>query len=319
MSQAQTQNQVQTTHSTVVYSITDGVAHVEIDRAEKLNSLTREVFEDLVEAGLAFKDSTEVKAVVLSGRGRAFSAGLDFTELARIAEAGAATRSTAEEEGTGAAEGGTGAAEAGAGAAGAGGAAEGSDQESVASVVQVGTRLGSARALAQKAVHVWSLVEVPVIAAVRGAALGGGMQIALGADIRVAAPDAKLSLMELNWGIIPDMCGTQLLPRLVGPAQAKKLIATAETIGAEEALRLGLVEEVVEDPIARALELAGQIAGQSRSALVWAKRLVDLSYDSELSAGLDAEQEALAHLLGTDEQKQVVADRLAAMKARAKR
>lgn len=296
----------ETTNSTIVYSITDGVAHVEIDRAEKLNSLTREVFEDLVEAGLALKDSTEVKAVVLSGRGRAFSAGLDFTELARIAEAGAATRSSAEE------------AAAEKAAEDVPGAGESGAADSLATAVDVGERLGSARALAQKAVHVWSLVEVPVIAAVRGAALGGGLQIALGADMRVAGPDAKLSLMELNWGIIPDMCGTQLLPRLVGPAQAKKLIVTADTVGAEEALRIGLVEEVAEDPLARALELAGQIAGQSRSALVWAKRLVDLSYDSDLSTGLDAEQEALAALLGTDEQKQVVATRLAAMKARAK-
>ncbi|MGO0605012.1 enoyl-CoA hydratase-related protein [Brevibacterium linens] len=291
----------ETTNSTVVYAITDGVAHVEIDRADKLNSLTREVFEDLVEAGLALKGSSEVKAVVLSGRGRAFSAGLDFTELARIAEAGAATRSSAEE-----------AAEQAADAGGPGA------PDSVATAVDIGERLGSARALAQKAVHVWSLVDVPVIAAVRGPALGGGLQIALGADMRVAGPDAKLSLMELDWGIIPDMCGTQLLPRLVGPAQAKKLIVTADAIGAEEALRIGLVEEVVEDPLARALELAGQIAGQSRSALVWAKRLVDLSYDSDFSTGLDAEQEALAALLGTDEQKQVVATRLAAMRARAK-
>ena len=288
---------LETTHSTVVCSIADGVAHVEIDRAEKLNSLTREVFEDLVEVGLALRDSAEVKAVVLSGRARAFSAGLDFTELTRIAEEGTATRTTAEEESDSRAEG-----------AGSG-----------SSAVHIGERLGSARALAQKAVHIWSLVEVPVIAAVRGPALGGGLQIALGADIRVAGPDAKLSLMELNWGIIPDMCGTQLLPRLVGPGQAKKLIATADTIGAEEALRIGLVEELVDDPIARARELAAQIAGQSRSALVWAKRLVDLSYDSVLSVGLDTEQEALAQLLGTEEQKQVVATRLAAMKARAKR
>lgn len=288
----------QTANETVVFTITDGVAHVEIDRADKLNSLTREVFEDLVEAGLAIRDSTEVKAAVLSGRGRAFSAGLDFTEMARIAKSGAATRSTTEEE-----------AETGSGAQSA---------DSVAGAVEVGTRLGSARALAQKAVHIWSLVEVPVIAAIRGAALGGGFQIALGADMRVAAPDAKLSLMELKWGIIPDMCGTQLLPRLVGPAQAKKLIVTADTIGADEALRIGLVDEVIDDPVARALELAAQIAGQSRSALVWAKRLVDLSYESELSVGLDAEQEALAELLGTEEQQQVVAERLAAMKARAK-
>ena len=276
-------------HSTVVYSIDSGIAHVEIDRAEKLNSLTREVFEDLVEAGLAVKDATEVRAVVLSGRGRAFSAGLDFTEMARIAEAGAATGSSA-------------------------GAATGSSTNAV----DVGSRLGSARALAQKAVHVWSLVEVPVIAAIRGAALGGGMQIALGADVRIAGHDAQLSLMEIKWGIIPDMCGTQLLPRLVGPAMAKKLIVTGDAVDAATAERIGLVEELAEDPVARALELAAQIAGRSRSALVWSKRLVDLSYDAEFSVGLDAEQEALASLLGTAEQKAVVAERLAAMRARSK-
>ena len=164
----------------------------------------------------------------------------------------------------------------------------------------------------------WSLIEVPVIAGIRGPALGGGMQIALGADIRIAGLDAQLSLMEIKWGIIPDMCGTQLLPRLVGPGTAKKLIATGEAIGAEEALRIGLVEEVAEDPVERALELAADIAGKSRSALVWAKKLVDLSYEADLATGLDAEQEALASLIGTDEQRQVVAERLARMAKKSK-
>jgi len=159
---------------------------------------------------------------------------------------------------------------------------------------------------------------VPVIAAIRGAALGGGMQIALGADMRIAGHDAQLSLMEIKWGIIPDMCGSQLLPRLVGPAMAKKLIVTGDAVDAATAERIGLVEELAEDPVARALELAAQIAGRSRSALVWSKRLVDLSYDAEFSVGLDAEQEALASLLGTAEQKAVVAERLAAMRARSK-
>lgn len=279
-------------HSNVTYTIDRGVAHVEIDRAEKLNSLTREVFEDLVEVGLALRESPEVRAVVLSGRGRAFSAGLDFTEMSRLAQDGTATTSAAE---------------AGAGSAAATGGA-----------VDVGERLGSARALAQKAVHVWSLIEVPVIAGIRGPALGGGMQIALGADIRIAGKDVQLSLMEIKWGIIPDMCGTQLLPRLVGPGMAKKLIATGEAIGAEEALRIGLVEEVAEDPVERALALAADIAGKSRSALVWAKKLVDLSFEADLATGLDAEQEALASLIGTDEQRKVVTDRLAAMAKKSK-
>jgi enoyl-CoA hydratase/carnithine racemase len=286
----------QTTHQTVEYTISDGVAHVEIDRADKLNSLTRDVFEDLLEAGLAIKGSTEVRAVVLSGRGRAFSAGLDFTELARIAKAGVGTRTAREEEGDGDAQSG----------------------DSSDGPIVFGERLGAARALGQQIVHIWSLIEVPVIAAVRGVALGGGFQVALGADMRVASPDAKFSPMEVKWGIIPDMCGTQILPRLVGPAQAKKLIVTAEAVGAEEALRIGLIEEIAEDPVARALEMAGQIAGHSRSALAWAKKLVDMSYESDLATGLDAEQEALAALLGTEEQQQVVAERLAKMKERAK-
>lgn len=279
-------------HSNVIYSIDQGLAHVEIDRADKLNSLTREVFEDLVEVGLALQRNAEVRAVVLSGRGRAFSAGLDFTEMSRLAEDGTATTSTAE-----------------AGAESA---------SSAEGAVVVGERLGAARALAQKAVHVWSLIEVPVIAGIRGPALGGGMQIALGADIRIAGRDAQLSLMEIKWGIIPDMCGTQLLPRLVGPGMAKKLIATGEAVGAEEALRIGLVEELADDPVARALELAADIAGKSRSALVWAKKLVDLSYEADLATGLDAEQEALASLIGTDEQRQVVTERLSRMAKKAK-
>lgn len=290
----------QATHSNVTYAIDRGVAHVEIDRAEKLNSLTREVFEDLVEVGLALKESTEVRAVVLSGRGRAFSAGLDFTEMARLADEGTATTAEADAETPTTAEVGTG------------------SSSATGSAADVGEPLGSARALAQKAVHVWSLIEVPVIAGIRGPALGGGMQIALGADIRIAGLDARLSLMEIKWGIIPDMCGTQLLPRLVGPGTAKKLIATGEAIGADEALRSGLVEEVADDPVERALELAADIAGKSRSALVWAKKLVDLSYAADLATGLDAEQEALASLIGTDEQRQVVAERLARMAQKSK-
>ncbi|RAD01318.1 enoyl-CoA hydratase, partial [Burkholderia multivorans] len=101
-------------------------------------------------------------------------------------------------------------------------------------------------------------------------------------------------LMEIKWGIIPDMGGTQLLPRFVGPGMAKKLIVTGEAIGGVEAQRIGLVEELADDPVARALDLAADIAGKSRASLVWSKRLVDLSYAAPLEVGLDAEQEALS-------------------------
>lgn len=276
------------THATVTQSIAAGVAHVEIDRSETLNSLTREVFEDLVEVGLALRGNAEVRAVVLSGRGRAFSAGLDLGEFARIAEAGA----------------------------GSAGESEAGAEVGAGSAVVLGERLGAARALAQKAVHVWTLVDVPVIAAVNGAALGGGLQIALGADLRIAHPDSQFAMMETRWGIIPDMCGTQILPRLVGPGMAKKLILTGSTIDGHEALRVGLVEEIHVQPVERALELATELAGRSRPALASAKRLIDSSYEATLADGLDAEQEALAQLLGTDEQRQAVAAQLSRMRKR---
>ncbi|RBP67016.1 enoyl-CoA hydratase/carnithine racemase [Brevibacterium sanguinis] len=264
-------------HATLETTVAQGVAHVELDRPASLNSLTREVFEDLVEAGCALRERAEVRAVVLSGRGRAFSAGLDVSEFAGLAEA------TGPERG---------------------------------SAVVLGEQMGAARALAQQAVHVWSLVEVPVIAAVNGPALGGGMQIALGADLRIAHPDSRFALMETKWGIIPDMCGTQLLPRLVGQGMAKRLILTAETIDGTEAHRIGLVEELAEAPVERALELAADLAGRSRSALVHAKSLVDLAYRVPLADGLDAEQQALSELLGTEEQRSAVVAQLALLSSR---
>lgn len=288
------------THQTLSYSIENSVAHVEIDRADSLNSLTREVFEDLVEVGLTLRDTAEIKAVVLSGRGRAFSAGLDFSEFARFAEvdspAGDAAATSTITRG------------AEADAPPADSPAAGTPTKGA---VEVGERLGAARALAQKAVHVWSLVPVPVIAAINGAALGGGMQIALGADIRVAHPESQFSMMEIKWGIIPDMCGTQILPRLVGPGRAKKLIMTGEAISGQDACEMGIVEELAEDPVDRALHLARDFADKSRPALVWAKSLVDMSYSADLPTGLDAEQTALAELLGSPEQREALESQLA--------
>ena len=91
------------------------------------------------------------------------------------------------------------------------------------------------------------------IAAVHGVALGGGLQLALGADIRVVAPDARLGLLEVRWGIVPDMGGTQLFPRLIGADRAKDLIFTGRTVSGEEAERIGLATRLSDDPRADAL------------------------------------------------------------------
>lgn len=127
----------------------------------------------------------------------------------------------------------------------------------------------------QRAACGWLALPVPVIAAIHGNCLGGGLQIALAADVRICAPDARLSIMEGRYGLIPDMSITRTLPRLVGIDVAKELTYTARVISGEEAQRLGLVTRLADDPLAAALELAREIAANSPDAVRRAKRLFD--------------------------------------------
>src|SRR5258708_10126953 len=131
----------------------------------------------------------------------------------------------------------------------------------------------------QRTAYDWVTLPVPVIAAVHGNCLGGGLQIALGADIRIATPDARLSVMEVKWGLIPDMSITRTLPRLVGIDIAKELTFTGRVFSGEEALALGVVTRVDDDPLASANALAAEIAGRSPDAVRRAKRLFDEPWD----------------------------------------
>lgn len=255
----------------VTCHVRDGVADVRLSRPDKLNALDTPMFEALIRTGQELAGRADVRAVVLSGEGRGFCAGLDFGRFASMHEG-----SYAELAGRGR------------------------------------PPLGAARATGQKAAHVWAVVPVPVIAAVHGVALGGGLQIALGADLRVVAPDAVLGVLEIEWGLVPDMTGSQLLPELVGRGRAKELTFTGRRFDGVEAYRIGLATELHDDPRARSLQLAGQLAARSRSALVEAKRLLDLAGRVPLDEGLEAEQQALARLQGTEEQRRIVTDRLAA-------
>lgn len=255
----------------VSYDVADGVADVRLARPEKLNALDAAMLRGLVDTGIELRERQDVRAVVLSGEGRAFCAGLDLSRFAAMQDAAYAELAGLGEP-----------------------------------------PLGAAQALGQKAVHVWSLVPVPVIAAVHGYALGGGLQLALGADVRVVAPDAVLSFMEVEWGLVPDMTGTQVVPELVGRDVAKELIFTGRRIDGAEAGRIGLATELHPDPRTRARELAAAMAARSRSALVEAKRLLELAGRVSLADGLVAEQESLARLRGSAEQTAIVKARLAA-------
>src|SRR6201995_3726033 len=156
---------------------------------------------------------------------------------------------------------------------------------------------------AQRVTYDWSLVPAPVIAAIHGNCFGGGLQIALGADIRIAAPDAKLSIMEVKWGLVPDMGITQTLPRLVAIDVAKELTFSGRIVSGSEALALGLVTRNSDDPLASALALAEEIAQKSPDAVRAAKRLYDETWASDdPAAALRRESELQTGLIGKPNQ-----------------
>lgn len=159
----------------------------------------------------------------------------------------------------------------------------------------------------QEVAMVWTRVPVPVIAAVHGVCFGAGMQIALGADIRIASPSAKLAVMEMKWGIVPDMGGMVLLPRLVRSDVLRRLTYTAEPIPADQAERWGLVTELADDPLAAAMALAKEIAGKSPSAIRAAKRLIAVAESAPVSEVLKAESAEQAALIGGADQMEVIA------------
>jgi enoyl-CoA hydratase/carnithine racemase len=159
----------------------------------------------------------------------------------------------------------------------------------------------------QRAAHAWLELPMPVIASLHGNCLGGGLQIALGADIRIAAPSTRLSVMEVKWGLVPDMSITRTLPRLVGIDVAKELTFTGRVFDGEEAARLGVVTRVTDDPLAAARQLAAEIAGRSPDAVRAAKRLYDESWTGDAQRTLALEAELQLGLIGSPNQLAAVA------------
>jgi len=154
----------------------------------------------------------------------------------------------------------------------------------------------------QRAAHAWLALPVPVIAAIHGACFGGGLQIALAADLRIAAPDARLSVMEVRLGLIPDMSITRTLPRLVRSDVARELTYTGRELDGLEAQALGLVTRVAADPLGAAMQLAGEIAARSPDAVRAAKRLYELAWTGEAQRTLALEAELQLGLVGTPNQ-----------------
>jgi len=250
-----------------------GLAHVLLNRPQKRNALDQGMFEGLLEAALRIQEDTSVRAVVLSGAGGAFCSGLDFSSFGAMADGGLDAES-----------------------------------DDVAAAAADLSPNGANRA--QQIAWRWQEVPAPVIAAVEGAALGGGFHIALGADVRFIAPDAKIGFVEITWGLVPDLSGTQALRRLVPLDVAKKLILTGDVVSGREAVALGLGTELAEQPLDAALELARRIARNSPDAVRAAKRLLNASALVPLAEGLGNEFRASASLMGKPNQIEAVVARL---------
>jgi len=266
----------------VTVTIEGGVADVRLNRPEKLNALDTEMFVALVDAGARLAADRSVRAVVLSGEGRAFSAGLDFASFAAMADGGV----RADEPGAGSER------------KDAGGNAGG--------IAAIGRTDGRITHLGQQAAHCWSEVPVPVIAAITGHCLGGGLQIAMGADLRIVHPDARLSVLEIRWGLVPDMTGTAVLPRLVGLDVAKELAWTGRQVSGTEAVELGLATRTSDDPRADALALAAALAGRSPHAIRGIKRLLDQSGRVPLADQYADERAVIGSLIGSPNQVEAV-------------
>lgn len=251
----------------VTVTLAGGIADVRLNRADKHNCLSFEMFDTLNAAAAQVAADASVRVVVLSGNGPSFCAGLDVAILRGIAA--------------------------------------GPEQARDLLATQF-SRDGRPENRAQRTALAWRAAPVPVIAALHGAAYGGGCQIALGADLRIAAPDTRLSLMEIRYGLIPDMGVTQTLRDLVPLDIAFELTLTGRTVTAEEARSLGLITRLASDPRAEALELARTVAGRSPDAVRAAKRLFREAWRADAATGLALEQTLQETLLGSPNQCEAV-------------
>jgi enoyl-CoA hydratase/carnithine racemase len=247
------------TDTRVTIAMEDGVADVRLARPDKMNALDGAMFDGIVGAIARLADTPGLRAVVLSGEGRAFCAGLDMASMA---------------------SGGSG--------------------------IDIMTRVHFPANVVQHVAWGWRTLPVPVIAAVHGIAFGGGFQIMSGACTRIAAPGTRMSIMEMKWGIIPDMAGYALWPSLVRDDVLRELSYTAREFPAEEAAALGFVTRIADDPRTAAMALAREIAGRNPHAVRAAKRLANLATHQHTERVLMAESEEQAALMRSPNQIEAV-------------
>jgi enoyl-CoA hydratase/carnithine racemase len=250
-------------------TIENHIAHVRLNRPDSHNAIDGPIMNGLLEFARQMMQPGEVRVIVLSGNGKSFCAGLDMSSFGEMSSGDLSA-----------------------------------DSENVAEAMQDISPGGANRA--QQVGWLWQEVPVPVIAAVQGAALGGGLNLALGADIRIVHPAAKLGFVEITWGLLPDMSASQSLRRLVALDRMKELVLTGRRFNGEQAQQYGLATEVSEMPVEDALSMAATIAARNPDAVRAAKRILNNSALVDVASGLAEEAAATRQLLGSPNQLEAI-------------
>jgi enoyl-CoA hydratase/carnithine racemase len=245
----------------VSITIDAGIADVRLNRPEKMNALDPAMFRAIADAGATLAGNASLRAVVLSGTGRAFCAGLDMASFTALAG-----------DGTG----------------------------------DIAARSHGPANLFQHVAWLWRELPVPVIAAVHGVAFGGGFQIMLGADVRIAAPDTKLSIMEIKWGLVPDMAGIALTRGLMRDDVLRELTFSGRVFSATDGVGYGCVTRLDAEPHGTAMALAREIAAKNPDAIRGAKRLYNQAVEHDAATLLRAESQEQKRLIGTPNQMEAV-------------
>ena len=271
-------------------TIEDHIAHVKLSRADKMNALDSEMFAAIPMVGEQIRQDKRVRAVVLSGDGGNFCAGLDKSNFTSIL----GKQGVAIDDKQGVAI---------------------DDKQAVAiddekpAMVLADRTHGMSNAL-QYVVWMWRELPMPVLAAIEGFALGGGLQIALGADMRYATADSQFSILEMRWGIVPDMGSTQIMRHLVADDVIRELTYTAKIFSAQEAKKWGFITDIVDDPLAHAMKVAEQISLKNPDAIRASKKILESSNYQTAAEGLLMESVEQDKIMGKPNQIEAVMSEL---------
>ena len=270
-------------HERIKLTVKEHVAHVVLARADKMNALDTQMIEGIESVGEIIKADKTIRAVVLSADGEHFCAGLDKSNFTSLLENANMSLD--------------------------------SDKQSVSKAghkksIKLVERTHGIANVYQYVVWMWRELTMPVIVAIQGITFGGGLQLMLGGDCRFASLNSRFSILEMKWGLIPDMGGLQIMRNLVRDDVIRMLSYTAQEFTAEQAKEWGFITDIVEDPVAHAIGLADEIARQSPDAIRATKKVIGESYSLSVEEGLLLEAQEQDKLLGKTNQVEAVMSQL---------